>query len=89
MADCLITGCSLVDFTHSTEHHGDLHQQGDQYIFNAVGEPWMFEGLPKSNRYLAYNPFGQVFSRRNLYIISKADTVLSPDAENYILRQSS
>jgi hypothetical protein len=87
MSQCVITGCSLVDPTHSTELNGDLHQQGDQWIFNGVGEPRMFEGLPMNNRYIAYNVYEEFFERRNIFIIPKMYAVLSPDAENYILRQ--
>lgn len=87
MSECVITGCSLVDPTHSTELHGDLHEQGDQWIFNGVGDPRMFEGVPTNNRYLSFNIFGQYFERRNVWIIPKLESALSPDAENYILRQ--
>lgn len=86
MATVVITGCSLVDPAHNSEQHGDLWFQGDNWIFNAVANPWQYEGTPRDPKYLAYDSHSHYFERRNVFVIPMSESALSPEAEAYVIR---
>lgn len=87
MAKCVITGCGLD--IGGQYFWGDLHEQGDQWIFNAVvdrtGEAATVERgfiLPRPS--LHTSTAAPSFERRGLFIIPKATSELNQIAQEYL-----
>lgn len=85
---CLITGCELVAINTGAKAHGDLHQVGNAYVFNAVldehGETkWTRGGTPTRSNWVALHT-GDVFERRGVLVFALGDAALSEAARNYI-----
>ena len=83
MAECMITGCDL----HYEEGyiHGDLFESGDNWIFNAVGEP--SEEAPGYAGGKLLSVLGdKYFERRNVFVIRKDNAILNQIAVEYLKR---
>lgn len=90
MANCIITGCSLV--RGGSWVHGDLHEEGGCYIFNAVlntskglaqGEAaWEYDGEPQDLKVVEIR--GNYFERRGVIVVSKAYARLNDAALHYL-----
>ena len=85
---CVITGCTLI-FGYQ-QQHGDLFELGDTWIFNACGEPQERALLlPEIGKHVAIldSMHRNYFERRNVYVFSKNDAYLSPEAKKYIAKE--
>jgi hypothetical protein len=85
---CLITGCDLVCINTASTAHGDLHQVGEAFIFNAVrdahGEThWRHEEAPRSTR-LIYVHTDHAFERRGVIVFHTTAAQLSDEARRHI-----
>lgn len=90
MAECIITGCELLDKHGGRQVHGDLWQSGDCFIFNACldlkGEtawvyiPWAEEGRKVVTIDWAVN----YFERRGVIVFEKLHSTLNQVARDYI-----
>lgn len=89
----LITGCDVVDSQEHRWVHGDLHEIGDTYVFNAVldnrGQSnWSYEDWDSviTSRALILHPATNVrfFERRGVLVIAKSDATLTDAAKEYI-----
>lgn len=89
----LITGCDLVDPQENRWVHGDLHEIGDTYVFNAVldnrGQSnWSYEDWDSviTSRALILHPAVnfRFFERRGVLVIAKSDATLTDAAKEYI-----
>ncbi len=83
---CLITGCELVLAPYGATAHGDLHQVGGAYVFNAVrdesGETsWNYDA-PRSDRVIYVD--SDWFERKGVIVIAAEDVRLSDPARNFI-----
>lgn len=103
MTKCLITGCNLVDDAGGRWCHGDLHEVGDCYVFNACliqedslpeeqvkGETaWNYEGgTPEGSKLLVLLLYAQPFERRGVIVVHKAQTFFNKAAADYLLGAS-
>lgn len=87
MAKCIITGCGL-DIGDGSYFWGDLHEQGDQWIFNAT----LFQGEAEDigqerilgQRCLHTGPDADCFLRRGVFIIPKSQSELNQAAQAYL-----
>lgn len=84
---CVITGCDLTCSVWGTVYHGDLHEIGDTYIFNAV----LFQGEALAlnreveDRHISLDlDGGDYFERRGVFIFHKSVCELSTAAKEYI-----
>lgn len=94
---CLIAGCSLIDPFNNRWAHGDLHQIGNCYVFNAclhslTGEAaWEYnEDAPDSPALTLLSALSNstYFERRSVIIVP-ADGIcaeLNPAAKKYLRR---
>jgi len=87
MSKCLITGCVLADLRYPRWAYGDLHIQGNVYIFNCArttGDPWDYDAAPPdTQRQLSFET-DNTFEKRGLVVISKVDGKLNEAANNYL-----
>lgn len=87
---CLITGADLVIEAENKRVHGDLHEIGDVWIFNAVLKEygktaWVYgEPLASSYAWRLLCVTGGYFERRGVIVIPKSEGYLNPEAERYI-----
>lgn len=88
MAECLITGCALVADMSGASAWGDLHQDGNCYIFNANLKDhetrWSY-GTAPDGTVKTLHVFGDYFERRGVIVVQKAHAQLN-DAANAYLR---
>jgi len=91
MAECVITGCALMRPENEAYSWGDLHVQGDQYIFNAVqsndGEAFHFDDLDerlKTAKRVSPGPGDEVFERRGVVIFPAESAVCNELAVEYM-----
>jgi hypothetical protein len=81
---CIITGCDLV--VHGQKWcHGDLHREGDCYIFDAcrqgVETYWQYTGLPGEDR-MVLTVDGDYFEKCGVIVTSCG--FLNDKAFNYV-----
>lgn len=78
---CIKTGCALMVEDYNGWAWGDLHAQGDTYIFNAVcrrGEAVINEvPLTEEAMLITLLPEGHYFERRGVYVFNRNDAVPS------------
>jgi len=84
---CVITGCDLTD--GESHIHGDLHELGDVYIFNAcLDEEWQasrdYHNLPHKNAKVITCSAAFFFERRGVIIFPKYCTFLNQAAKDYL-----
>jgi hypothetical protein len=90
MSRCIITGCALINPEDGNLHvWGDLHEQGDQYIFNGCrgvgGDPlWNPEPLPPHTKIIQLLDDNHYFERQAIFVVDKEYAELNPLAESYI-----
>lgn len=89
---CLITGAGLY-LGDGVGYHGDLHEEGDCYIFNAVlrqdhPDSLLLQVSPTGDRTLAMRPEApHFFERRGVCVIPKESAYLSDGAFAYINKE--
>ena len=90
MSVCLITGCGLqVGFE---QVWGDLHKEGDCYIFNAVlnreGEANLRatpeNPMTSTRNILVLQDGAPYFERRGVFVVHRTWAVLNPAAKEYL-----
>lgn len=86
MAKCVITGCGLdVDGDY---YHGDLHEQGDQWIFNStrneVGEARRLGPEEVLGARCLHTRGRDIFERKGVFVIPKATSELNKLGQDYI-----
>lgn len=84
--ECIITGCEFMSAGGYV--HGDLHQLGDVYIFNAAtgaqgNMEWAY-GPPHKGAKVLWDSCGMYFERRGVIIIAKAGAILNQAAQDYL-----
>lgn len=86
---CLITGCELTQGNQIV--HGDLHEVGDCYIFNAcrnddVQAAWheLPPELPPHIKVIVIGSEATYFERHGVFTFHKSQAVLNPAAQDYI-----
>lgn len=88
MSQCLITGCEL--WGPNTSHvHGDLHREGESYIFNAVlndtgDAAWQFGPREERRRALVILDGAPYFERRGIIVIDVLNADLNTAAREYL-----
>jgi hypothetical protein len=87
MAECVITGCGL-DIGGHQYYWGDLHEQGDQWIFNAGTFKGEAHPIPAGSILgqccLHTSADAPSFARRGVFIIPKATSELNKTAQEYL-----
>lgn len=87
MSKCIITGCGL-DIGGESYYWGDLHEQGDQWIFNGTtrqGEAREVEKAAILGRPSLHTDHAVPrFERRGVFIIPKAASELNNIAQEYL-----
>lgn len=83
MPKCMITGCGLE--IAGLHIHGDLWEDGNVWIFNAVGE---FSETPHDHKIVSvfHDNHHNYFERRNVFIFQKLHSTLNDHAYNYLNR---
>jgi hypothetical protein len=88
---CLITGCELLDRSHNRIVHGDLHEEGDCFVFNACytkenGTAWSYDIGDKLETHAVVSiPFGYEYRDfRSVIVIPKNIADLNKAARDYI-----
>ena len=86
MPRCIITGCALVDIARDAWVWGDLHEEGDCYVFNACldnGETdWRYTDAPSASREVQL--YGVPFERRGVIVFAKSRGQLNAAAQAHI-----
>lgn len=90
MSRCLITGCGLFDEANGNRYHGDLHEEGDCYIFHC-------NQLNPNNRAKALGPDSKeesrtvfisahhnYFTRWGVFVLLKEKCRLNAGAADYL-----
>ena len=86
---CLITGCALY-LQHSQSYAwGDLHMQGDRFIFNGTldrdgGMAWQRRAPSEVQRALCISVGEEYFERRGVLICRASRSLLNVQALAYI-----
>lgn len=82
MAQCVITGCALVDTFGERWMWGDLHEEGDCYVFNGTNV-WKTHPLPGDHiKQVAIE--GSTFEKRGVAVFEKSVAVLNDAARAYL-----
>ncbi len=85
MPKCMITGCDLEIAGQFI--HGDLWEDGNVWIFNAVGD---FREVPSGWTEKVVSVFDEdhknYFERRNVFVFQKLHSTLNDAAQAYITR---
>lgn len=85
---CVITGCELISSRLGTKVHGDLHQLGDTWIFNAClndnGEAAWDHSVTIDKSCKALILDGDFFERRGVIIAATAAAILNDAALEYL-----
>jgi hypothetical protein len=89
MTHCIITGCEL-RFVGSPEWvAGDLHIQGDTFIFNGNmaadcgGPNWLYEEHSHYTKKVTLVPGWDYFERRGVFVMRASRSLLNPAANEY------
>lgn len=86
---CLITGCALY-LQHSQDYAwGDLHMQGDRFIFNGTTDRdgrmnWLHKQPAEPQRGLVISVGEEYFERRGVLICRASRSLLSVHALAYL-----
>lgn len=82
MADCIITGCALVDTSEERWMWGDLHAEGDCFVFNG-SNVWKSHPLPGAHiKQVAID--GSSFEKRGVAVFMRSVAVLNEAAQCYL-----
>ena len=89
MSRCVITGCDLVDGSAGRWVHGDLHEEGECWIFTACcadGAPaWRDTAYQNiKGKYIIIIGNDYYFESRGVIVLPKDRSVLSQAAHEYI-----
>ena len=81
MPKCMITGCDLK--LNDNFIHGDLWEDGNVWIFNAVGD---FREKSLDSRWVEIinEDHHNYFERRNVFVFQKLHSTLNDHAYNYL-----
>lgn len=86
MAQCIITGCDLIDMTQDRWCHGDLFEDAGLYVFNAClkdGETaWNYSSDGLGEKLITV--CGEFFERRAVIAFPHSCGQLSEEAIKYI-----
>jgi hypothetical protein len=96
MADTIITGCMLVDAPNERRVWGDLWEEGDCYIFNAVlrhnqgaGAAWEFiPWAEDGQKAVRIDLRARIFERRGVIVFQKDHASLNQVASDYLTKGS-
>lgn len=84
---CLIMGCELVLDYGRKWCHGDLHEVGGAYVFNACLEDgetaWRYERFPGDER-MILRIDGDYFERRGVIVVGMSEATLNERATKYV-----
>lgn len=88
MSKCIINGCDLIDEYSGRHVHGDLHLEGDCYVFNACPDggnntAWRYSPSDASKT-ITLSAAHNWFERRGVIVVSKDWAVLSEKAQAYL-----
>ena len=80
MTNCIITGCALfLEYSHSFAW-GDLHMQGDRFIFNGAldrdGQLALTDHAPKEPAKALTIPVGEEYFERRGVLVCRASRAL-------------
>lgn len=86
---CIITGCGLYVSNENKYAHGDLHQVGDCYVFNAClsdGETfwWTPSNETPMSKIVVATDSNFYFERRGVIVFSVNSAILSGPARRHI-----
>lgn len=91
MPQCIIMGCVLQLEVEPRSVWGDLHKEGDCYIFNAClqdGETaWVYAESPEDQsqrRVITIKAFRPYFERRGVIVVLQSNCRLNEKAKNYV-----
>lgn len=91
MARPIITGCELFDEARGTFVHGDLWEEGECYVFNAVlngrDAAWTFEAPGENPKVLTIHGYSYqppFFERRGVIAVAKKFCSLNDEAKEYL-----
>lgn len=95
MSTCKITACALIDTWNERSVWGDLHEQGDCWVFDACVHPdskhaaWSEGGVDPdhahaSTRALIYSGDVDAFERRGVIVLAKSSCRLNATAREYV-----
>lgn len=84
MAKCIITGCQLA--IEGIEYYwGDLHEQGDQFIFYCIQKTPLVRGYDSNTvKEVAMGPYADRFERGGVWIFPREQVTLNKAAMEYI-----
>lgn len=83
MPKCMITGCDLK--IEDSFIHGDLWEDGNVWIFNAVGNPKAAPSHSAANVIeIFHDGHHNYFERRNVFVFQKLHSTLNDHAYNYL-----
>lgn len=90
MSKCIITGCEFIDTQADRWCHGDLHEEGDCWVFNACLEngetAWRYDRLVSNYRALVSKTLHDFFERRGVIVIAKSVSALNQHARDYLAK---
>lgn len=84
MSTCIITGCQL-NFAGHEFYWGDLHEQGDQFIFYCLQATALHRGYDSNTvKEIRVEPCVNMFERKGVWVFPKSESALNSVATNYL-----
>lgn len=89
MSKCLITGCKIIDTLRGKYAHGDLHQEGECYVFRACLNTdqkvnWHHGDLPHPDKALLVDGSHNYFEADGVIVVATECATLNEAASEYI-----
>ena len=82
MSQCIITGCAL-QLPNDGYVWGDLHEEGDCYVFNGSGPVHFGGDFAEGKVLIIWSDY--YFERRNVFVVAKTQAKLNEKALDYIM----